>query len=139
MRLYDRCMGACCEDIGLFISPDQLKKSYDRWKSVESTNARLVSMNPSPEQTIYSDIHLIYPMLTFKKENYKHPANPHRRTTDKVYHYTCKHYDSKKRACSIYEDRPQMCRTYPDGGFCTNPKCQWKEQVKGRAECQKQN
>jgi Fe-S-cluster containining protein len=33
--------------------------------------------------------------------------------------YTCRHFDDESRLCTIYEQRPEMCRDYPyghDGG-----------------------
>lgn len=33
--------------------------------------------------------------------------------------YTCRHFDDETRLCTIYEQRPEMCRDYPyghDGG-----------------------
>ena len=29
--------------------------------------------------------------------------------------YTCRHFDERTRLCTIYEERPQMCRDYPYG------------------------
>ena len=31
-------------------------------------------------------------------------------------HYSCKHWDTETRLCRIYEQRPQMCRDYPEPG-----------------------
>jgi Fe-S-cluster containining protein len=40
----------------------------------------------------------------------------------KSHRYRCKHFDPKKKICTIYEIRPQMCRDYPGGKGC---KCQY--------------
>ncbi len=32
--------------------------------------------------------------------------------------YTCRHWDEETRLCTVYEDRPQMCREYPYAGRC---------------------
>jgi Fe-S-cluster containining protein len=29
--------------------------------------------------------------------------------------YTCRHFDDRTRLCTIYEERPEMCRDYPYG------------------------
>jgi Fe-S-cluster containining protein len=31
------------------------------------------------------------------------------------YVYTCRHFDDETRLCTIYEQRPEMCRDYPYG------------------------
>ena len=40
---------------------------------------------------------------------------------NKRYYYTCKHFDGEN--CTNYEGRPQMCRSYPDGGKCVQLGC----------------
>lgn len=35
--------------------------------------------------------------------------------------YTCKNFDTEKRICKIYDDRPQMCRVFGRG--CTYENC----------------
>lgn len=32
--------------------------------------------------------------------------------------FTCRHWDEDSRLCTIYEDRPPMCRDYPNHGKC---------------------
>jgi len=126
LKLYDRCMGECCEDIGLPVSPVELKESYKAW--VVQSYGRIktsMSLNGKPD-LIFQDIHLMYPMLKFLKVNKTHPESGKRRGS-KVYHYTCIHFDKNKRKCGIYDIRPQMCRSYPDKKFCNNKKCRWKQ------------
>jgi Fe-S-cluster containining protein len=89
-----RC-GTCCNDVRLAESPEMLRKAYEYW-------LRMPSVDPK-----FSEIYLIYPMLTFKYEN---------QSEDLPYHYACKHFtrDSKGLGvCSIYEIRPRMCRDFP--------------------------
>jgi Fe-S-cluster containining protein len=33
-------------------------------------------------------------------------------------YFTCRHWQEDTRACGIYDDRPAMCRTYPNHGAC---------------------
>lgn len=40
------------------------------------------------------------------------------RWRDRGHHFTCRHWDPETRLCGIYEDRPTMCRTFPDGDPC---------------------
>ncbi len=37
---------------------------------------------------------------------------------DKLYGSTCVFLDSKTRRCTVYEARPNVCRTYPDRPRC---------------------
>ena len=32
--------------------------------------------------------------------------------------YTCRHFDEETRLCTIYAQRPEMCRDYPYAGEC---------------------
>ena len=40
------------------------------------------------------------------------------------YFYTCRHFDGEN--CNNYENRPSMCRSYPDGGNCVQLGCTLK-------------
>lgn len=32
--------------------------------------------------------------------------------------FTCRHFDEDARRCTVYEERPGMCRIYPNGTTC---------------------
>lgn len=36
------------------------------------------------------------------------------------HHFTCRRWDEDTRLCTIYEDRPEMCRGYPYGEPCAH-------------------
>jgi len=87
--------GYCCKDVRLAESPDILKKAYEYWKKSKT-------IDPN-----FSEIFLIYPMLTFLFENQQE---------DLPYHYHCKHFMHEQDgtpACSIHPIRPRMCRDFP--------------------------
>ena len=87
--------GHCCQDVRLAESPETLETAYTYW---------IKSPKIDPK---FSEIYLIYPMLTFKFEN---------EDEDLPYHYLCKHFthdDQGLPACSIYSIRPSMCRDFP--------------------------
>jgi Fe-S-cluster containining protein len=44
-------------------------------------------------------------------------AHTMRRKADKYFGKICRFFDTEKRCCTIYEARPQICRSYP-GGRC---------------------
>ncbi|MBL8148520.1 MAG: YkgJ family cysteine cluster protein [Blastocatellia bacterium] len=37
---------------------------------------------------------------------------------DKIYKTACRFLDTKSRKCKIYEDRPKVCRAYPEEKRC---------------------
>ena len=37
---------------------------------------------------------------------------------DEVYGSICRFFDTDERRCTIYEARPKVCRSYPDGPKC---------------------
>jgi Fe-S-cluster containining protein len=39
-------------------------------------------------------------------------------TTGTSHHFTCKNWDPNMRLCTVYENRPFMCRDYPYGRPC---------------------
>jgi Fe-S-cluster containining protein len=89
-----RC-GNCCQDVRLAESPDLLEKAYGYWKKTKQ-------IDPN-----FSEIYLIYPMLTFLFEE---------PDADLPYHYRCKHYSIGSDGlpgCSIHPIRPRMCRDFP--------------------------
>ncbi len=87
--------GHCCQDIRLAESPQTLKAAYEFWK-------KSAKIDPS-----FSEIYLIYPMLSFKFED---------NDPDFPYHFRCKHFTIDENgvpACSIYPFRPKMCSGFP--------------------------
>ena len=89
-----RC-GQCCQDVRLAESPETLERAYTFWRKSSSIDP------------LFSEIYLIYPMLTFSYEE---------KGADFPYHYHCKHYTLDSRgvpACSIHPIRPRMCRQFP--------------------------
>jgi Fe-S-cluster containining protein len=37
---------------------------------------------------------------------------------DEIKYYSCRHWDEETRLCTIYDERPWMCRTYPNEDKC---------------------
>lgn len=40
--------------------------------------------------------------------------------------YTCRHFDRATRSCTAYEQRPTMCRKFPNDGACNYPGCEFQ-------------
>ena len=146
-----RCSGHCCRDIGLALSPEELRASYMRF--VESQGGHLdrhqISAGKMPRNhlggrsstTVYEDIHLIYPMLTFTHQDAVHPDVPEEevklfgsgKRESLVYHYTCKHFDGAN--CTIYDIRPRMCSGFAaDAQGCGYKGCTWTDATKWRED-----
>ncbi len=117
------CKGFCCDDIGIFISPRELQNSYHRFVSRDidkkEKEQMVMSVNNS-QVTLWNYIWLTYPMLVFSHQDYIHPdGDIDVKSEDRiVYHYSCKHHNKKTKDCDIYEERPMMCRSFPNNDYC---------------------
>lgn len=118
--LCKACKGFCCDDIGLSTAPHELKNSYHKWLQDGKTGGLNIGMSVKENEVKkYVDIHLMYPMLVFMFQDNIHPdGDIITNKSNIVYHYYCKHHNKKTGNCDIYEERPMMCRTFPDNGFC---------------------
>lgn len=98
------CMrtGMCCETILLSHSPRTLRESYERWFGKRSD-----------EGTKFDHIYLIYPMLLNRCRGKFITENGHFR-----YVYgPCRNLDHDAQGlptCAIHDNRPSLCRGYPD-------------------------
>ncbi len=140
------CVGTCCERISIPYHPKELRAAYDAWYNKEKHYVD----DEGEEQPIPRHIHLVYPMLKFLGYSKIHPASAKELEfveeigTQAFPVYSCKHL-TKDKLCSIYEIRPDVCRTYPDGTVCkfkgctlgANPKpTDWpKNDGKGDDQC----
>jgi|SRR3990167_6877106 len=95
-----RCTGRCCKSFRIPYSPEQLREFYAAWASGDA------------QRKTVSDIHLIYPMVTPLEECVG------------GWTYSCKHLDTNNN-CSIYDNRPDMCRNFPYEKRCPFPECEW--------------
>lgn len=108
-------VGKCCEDIGVAYSPLELEISYrnfitgDTDKRKDEPSMR----NGEANGHHWQDIYLIYPMLEYIKQNYTHPDG-NVKTKYPVYHYRCRHHDTKTGKCSIQSIKPRMCMAFPE-------------------------
>lgn len=131
-RKVDRCTGHCCRDFTLPMGPEELWASYARWMAGGEKRS-LPSMSGAAETPLYLDVHLIAPMVVYKGYHNRDSKriNPSDegllgKPESKAHHYTCKHFDPKAKACTIYEYRPAMCRSFPGPFGCNYLGCTWK-------------
>jgi Fe-S-cluster containining protein len=95
----DRCTGHCCERFYLPNTPGELENIA---KCAEKGDA-----------TVAKEFRKVADMVIFlRRDDHKG-----------VYHYTCKHFDVATRNCTDYEDRPRMCRSFPNDRPCPYEGC----------------
>ena len=136
-----RCMGDCCKDIGLDASPETLERAYFNYLNSKKNGREFVSYTSMSKKTgrldgenigvIYSEIDLLYPMLTFLRKDNIHPDGE-KKIEGNVYHYSCKHLDRKTGDCTIYNIRPSMCRHFASETICHYKSCKWDKQIEAR-------
>jgi Fe-S-cluster containining protein len=122
--------GKCCENIGLNVSPVDLKLSYKNWMELNRgyPDRGYLEMERPGDLRIrnhglwYNDIHLTYPMLEFLYQDNIHPDGDIK-VDHIVYHYRCKHHDKKTGKCTINDIKPTMCISFPDYGHCKYKGC----------------
>jgi Fe-S-cluster containining protein len=106
------CSGKCCAVFNYPTTPDKLRlRSEGRegfWPDQDRFLAdMLVSLTPdeAEERALRFEI---TPPSGFNLASW----------AEQGLLYTCRHWDEESRLCTVYEDRPQMCREYPYAGRC---------------------
>jgi Fe-S-cluster containining protein len=94
------CSGACCAVFPLSLTYDRLR---DRWPWITDGDFILDMLVPldlvaAAERSIEFDGQLT---LTPGRE-----------------YFTCRHWDPDTRLCTVYDQRPDMCRRYPYRNGC---------------------
>jgi Fe-S-cluster containining protein len=112
------CGGHCCRRFRFHKdeSPESIWASYDQ----AMKQGRLTG----------HDIHLVAPMLIYLGRSH---INGNGGYDEQASHwYSCKHLDTSTGLCTIYEHRPQVCRTHgaSELGFapCAYDRCEAKQQ-----------
>lgn len=134
-----RCTGGCCERFYLPYSPEELMAKYDAWKR-QSVGERIEMVAPvhgrQRSPSVPEDIHIValmvkplFPVDAANSVDHVLPAWQEKQRGDYGgWWYTCKHYDRESRNCTIYEQRPAVCREYPSYGRdtkCFYANCTW--------------
>lgn len=94
-----RCTGHCCKNFFLPYTYQELKQAYEAWYKSELKWG-------SEGRELPQDIHLVYPMV-IPRHNQK---------------YDCKNL-LENGDCSIYDNRPKVCREYPYENKCKREGC----------------
>jgi Fe-S-cluster containining protein len=91
------CSGNCCQRFYLDYKP----KEIDLWENKKD----------APE---HRDAMFIKDMLIYIEDYKDDTGNPNYKGA----WYTCKHWDKSTKLCTVYEQRPSMCRDFPYGKKC---------------------
>ena len=127
----NRCTGHCCENFTLPYTPMELKHRAKRLKV--------------GDKYFHEDHTQVAEMVIFLGT---YASGTDRRGRKKIkgtklyygksiHHYTCKHYNRETRNCMNYENRPAMCRNYPDGHKCNYRGCTLKQDIQEEEKLQK--
>ena len=105
MNIFERrCSGHCCKAFILpWLSPDEIKnekKFYHR----DAEGLKILNMI----------IYLGNDPINFPQAARKVIPIGNFKPTPNAHYYTCKHHCNITGNCLIYNDRPKMCRTFPD-------------------------
>ena len=103
--MEQRCTGHCCEE---FV----IRHDEDKWN--RDWVATWLGDHESGEKILDDDVLFLLKMLVPLDDVVVEKGLDY--TT-----FTCKYF--KGGDCTIYKDRPQMCRTYPDGEKCAYEGC----------------
>ncbi len=102
---YDcgQCPGYCCSYPRIVVSEDDIERlanylSLSRKKAESRHTRRYKFASYDPSEAVDERI-------------LKHQKDP-------IYGSICGFFDTKKRRCTIYEGRPEVCREYPNGKTC---------------------
>jgi Fe-S-cluster containining protein len=112
-----RCSGQCCRILPLTFSPEKLKAAYDA--KVNGEDGFTFEGNWYFE---LADVLTIYPMLRHVGHVEAGGKIPGRAITRACHLYACSHHQADGN-CEIYQDRPAMCRAFPNGGACPYEGC----------------
>src|SRR5690348_13091092 len=94
------CGGKCCECFPFSMRAERLGQLYLEAKTYDLSG-------DDPASKHWRDIITIAEMLI-----------PLHQESDEQPMYTCRHLDRSTGLCTIYEQRPKMCREYPYEGAC---------------------
>ena len=114
----DRCRGGCCRAFYLPVTPEEIlgRRFYDGrvrdGRQIAEMVRHLGRFQAGQTPT---------PMLDA----------PSRTAGD---YYTCINLDEPTGNCRIYDHRPDLCRTYPNGGRCQYEGCGWDAAREGRVD-----
>jgi Fe-S-cluster containining protein len=104
-RSVPECTGACCDPVRIHASA-YLRLRLD--PSIDDDGPALLDMLEGPP-----DPDALLDLAVVDRINGQRGIPGSVRL-----HLSCRHFDTATRRCGIYEARPRMCSSYPNGGTC---------------------
>ncbi len=99
------CPGGCCAVFGLRSDLDEVRREASQTVDGATLADMLVPLTREEGRA--------------RHERFIGGVWRHEHLPD-IHLFTCRHWDSDTRLCTIYERRPQMCRDFPYEGECPN-------------------
>lgn len=122
----DRCSGNCCREFSLPFTPAELAaKAFWAFALGEGPLGDPITYLHGIELSKIAQLAVFVRMC---KPGDPNPAGSPNTTGANHPVYTCRHFDGAN--CTVYNERPNMCRDYPYGQPCEHSSCSWD---KGRA------
>lgn len=122
-----RCSGHCCRAFTLPVDPDGLRRGLELWIAREEDDRPRARELLEQGTRFWGDIELIATMAVAIGQFERNPLAPDLVPNEDApplqWFYRCRHHDAASGDCTIYEDRPEMCRSYPYGDPCPFPGC----------------
>lgn len=153
MKKQDRCTGHCCRSFSLRMSPAEIEAEF---KTPKDNPHRPPDIDRLHEMVIYLGQFQTNPILETKDESWPKKALLIATRGDKLapleqdmegvsslrpkridydargqHWYACRHVQLNGD-CGIYEQRPELCRRYPNGHVCQFVDCTWSEESQKR-------
>lgn len=106
------CDGRCCSVFNYSATPEQLRQRSEGREGFWPDQDRFLAdmlIELTPDEAL----------ARAERFEVEPPAGLDLREWCEGYKaYTCRHWDEETRLCTVYEDRPQMCRDYPYNREC---------------------
>lgn len=109
------CDGRCCAVFPMSLSPEEMLT----WRGIHATyesifvTDMLVALTPYEARMRWTD--LGYGEL--KDLDLGMPL------------YTCRHWDTETKLCTVYDERPWLCRDFPYQGACHHTGCTYRKGI----------
>jgi Fe-S-cluster containining protein len=97
------CSGVCCSAFRIPRSLDEL---------------RALGENGNEEAGQIADMVIPLTPDEARARNIEFGGEPNFADEDAGLHYACRNWDEETRLCTIYDERPEMCRAFPYGEPC---------------------
>lgn len=112
-----RCTGHCCRCFTLTHTPEWIRNEIARLRD----SRRVVDVFWREDAQKVLDMIVPLGKLTIEERESIVETNHEFQSPEPRECYTCKHFDGTN--CTNYENRPDLCRRYPNGGRCEYAGC----------------